>query len=64
VDDGKGLSEELPSIDSIFEIGITTTSGSGLGLYHAKNIIEKIDGKITAIPLKPNGLEIRVEVTK
>ncbi len=64
VDDGRGLSKELPSIDSMFEMGITTTYGSGLGLYHARNIIKKIDGKITAIPVKPKGMEIRVEVIR
>lgn len=64
VDDGQGLSKELPSVDSMFEMGITTTSGSGLGLYHAKNIINKIDGKITAIPIEHNGMEIRVEITR
>lgn len=64
IDDGKGLSKELPDIDSMFEMGITTTAGSGLGLYHAKNIVEKMGGKISAIPTQPNGTEIRVEVTK
>lgn len=64
IDDGKGLSDELPGVDSMFELGVTTTSGSGLGLYHVKNIVEKIDGKITAIPLEPNGMEFRIEVTK
>ncbi len=64
IDDGKGLSKELPSIDSMFEMGITTTSGSGFGLYHAKRIVESIGGKISAIPMKPKGMEIRIEVTK
>lgn len=64
VDDGQGLSEELPSIDSIFEMGMTTTNGSGLGLYHAQQIVKKFDGKIMALPVEPNGLEIRVEVTR
>ena len=64
VDDGKGLSEKLPSIDSMFEMGITTTFGSGLGLYHAQSIIKRIDGKITAIPIEPNGMEIVVEVIR
>ncbi|WP_420640920.1 ATP-binding protein [Candidatus Leptofilum sp.] len=64
IDDGNGLSDELPNADSMFELGVTTTSGSGLGLYHVKNIIEKIDGKITAIPLEPKGMEFRIEVTK
>jgi signal transduction histidine kinase len=64
IDDGKGLSKELPSVNSMFEMGITTTSGSGFGLYHAKRIVESIDGKISAIPMKPKGMEIRIEVTK
>lgn len=64
IDDGKGLSKELPSVDSMFEMGITTTSGSGFGLYHAKRIVESIGGKISAIPIKPKGMEIRIEVTK
>lgn len=64
VDDGKGLSKDLPTTDSIFEMGITTTSGSGLGLYHAKNIVENMGGKISAVPIQPNGMGIRVEVTK
>lgn len=64
LDDGKGLSKELPNADAMFEMGITTTKGSGLGLYHAKKIIEKIDGKIVAIPRQISGMEIRVEVTR
>ena len=64
VDNGKGLSSALSTIDSIFEMGITTTSGSGLGLYHAKNIVEKFGGKIMAIPGKSTGIEIRIEVTR
>jgi signal transduction histidine kinase len=45
-------------------MGITTTPGSGLGLYHAREIVERIGGKITAIPQQPHGMEIRVEVTR
>ncbi|MBU1661614.1 MAG: ATP-binding protein [Chloroflexi bacterium] len=64
IDDGKGLSKELPEIDSMFEMGITTTAGSGLGLYQAKEIAEKMGGQISAMPIQPNGMEIRVEVTR
>ncbi len=64
IDDGKGLSKDLADVDSIFEIGITTTPGSGFGLYHVKRIVEDMGGKITAIPMKPKGMEIRIEVTK
>lgn len=65
IDDGKGLSKDIPSVESMFEMGITTThGGSGFGLYHAKNIVEGMGGKISAIPMKPKGMEIRIEVTK
>ncbi|TXT27259.1 MAG: putative prophage encoded two-component system histidine kinase [Gallionellaceae bacterium] len=64
VDNGNGLSPSLDRLESMFEMGVTTTSGSGLGLYHAREIVERIGGKITAIPQQPKGMEIRVEVTR
>jgi signal transduction histidine kinase len=64
IDDGKGISRDLPSADSMFEIGVTTTTGSGFGLYHVKRIVESIGGRISSIPLKDKGMEIRIEVTK
>ncbi|WP_310452882.1 ATP-binding protein [Sulfuritalea sp.] len=64
LDDGQGLSKQLPSVDAMFDIGITTTSGSGLGLFHARKIVEEMGGKIVAIPRSPKGMEIRVEVTR
>ena len=58
-------SANLILLQSMFEMGITTTSGgSGFGLYHAKTIIEKLNGKIYAIPQEPSGMEIRVEVPR
>jgi len=63
-DNGHGLSAKLDKSESMFEMGMTTTSGSGLGLYHAREIVEKFGGKITAIPQQPKGMEIRVEVTR
>lgn len=64
VDNGNGLSGKLDNPEAMFEMGVTTTSGSGLGLYHAREIVEKIGGKITAVPQQPKGMEIRVEVTR
>jgi signal transduction histidine kinase len=64
VDDGLGLSRDLPSVDAMFEIGVTTTSGSGLGLFHAKRILEEMGGRIEAVPLSPKGMQINIEVTR
>lgn len=64
IDNGNGLSKNLDKPESMFDMGVTTTSGSGLGLYHAREIVEKIGGIITAIPQQPKGMEIRVEVTR
>ena len=63
-DDGRGLSEAIKNITDIFDPGVTTTSGSGLGLYHAREIIKDLGGQIIAIPAAPKGLEIRVELTR
>jgi signal transduction histidine kinase len=63
IDNGKGLSKKLDDPESMFEMGVTTTTGSGLGLYHTREIVEKIGGKITAIP-HAHGMEILVEVTR
>lgn len=38
-DDGEGIIEELRP--RVFDLGFTTTDGSGIGLYQAKQIIEK-----------------------
>lgn len=63
MDNGKGLSGKLENPESMFDMGVTTTSGSGLGLFHAREIVEKIGGKIIAVP-QTHGMEIRVEVTR
>ena len=40
-DDGNGLSSKIPNPSTIFEMGITTTNGSGLGLYNAAQFVQK-----------------------
>lgn len=46
-DNGNGLDEKFISIpDSIFELGVTSTDGSGIGLYTVKKSLEEIGGTI------------------
>lgn len=63
-DDGNGLSSHIDDIQSIFELGVTTTSGSGLGLFHARRIVESMDGTLNASVRKPRGLAIIMELVK
>lgn len=45
-DNGKGLTERFQP-NQLFEKGVTTTSGSGIGLSHSKQIVEELNGKIS-----------------
>jgi signal transduction histidine kinase len=63
-DDGRGISPQISGPEEMFEMGVTTTSGSGLGLYHARRIAESIDGKLSAKPRLPRGMDIRLELTR
>lgn len=59
-DDGRGISGEVGNIQDIFEMGVTTTSGSGLGLFHAKETIKSLNGDIFAVDKGSKGFEIRI----
>jgi len=43
IDDGCGLNNTIIDENSIFEMGVTTTKGSGLGLFHIKEILEEMN---------------------
>ncbi len=45
-DDGTGWPPALDPLERAFEKGVTTTNGSGLGLYHVKQVIEGLGGAI------------------
>ena len=47
-DDGIGWPQSLDPIGRVFEKGVTTTNGSGLGLYHVKQVVEELGGFIEA----------------
>ena len=47
-DNGIGWPSSLDPIDRAFEKGITTTDGSGLGLYHLRKVIEGLGGLVEA----------------
>ncbi len=47
-DNGIGWPDSLDPIDRVFEKGVTTTEGSGLGLYHLRKVIEGLGGLVEA----------------
>ncbi len=49
-DNGNGLSKDIEYPDSIFEKGVTTTKGSGLGLYFLKEIVtQDLEGEVSVV---------------
>lgn len=44
-DNGIGISKENAS--KVFDLGYTTTSGSGIGLYHVKKLLDEMGGNIS-----------------
>ena len=46
-DNGRGWDDSLQPLGSAVEKGVTTTSGSGLGLHHVKQVIEALGGVLT-----------------
>ncbi|ONF46191.1 ATP-binding protein [Methylobacterium radiotolerans] len=53
-DNGRGLDNRAVSIEKIFERGYSgSPRGSGLGLYHAKQVLEEMGGSIALDPDRP-----------
>jgi signal transduction histidine kinase len=48
IDEGDGFDPIFDDLSRIFEKGVSTTDGSGLGLYHVRQIIQAMGGEITA----------------
>lgn len=60
-DDGKGISE-ADDVDRLFDKGYTTTNGSGLGLYHVKQIVDGLGGVVRGAALEPRGFVLEIQV--
>lgn len=58
IDDGKGIEKE--NLKKIFELGYTTTGGSGIGLYQVKDIVERLNGDIIVESTKGKGTFFKI----
>lgn len=54
----KGIEKE--NLQKLFELGYTTTGGSGIGLYQAKDIVDKLNGEITVESTKGFGTTFKI----
>lgn len=63
-DDGRGISKDIIDMSEIFEFGKGfTDGGTGVGLYHIKDIVEKdFHGSVEAIPSEHKGFTLRIKV--
>jgi signal transduction histidine kinase len=57
-DDGVGIPEA--NLSRIFTLGFTTTSGSGIGLYHVKQIVTKAKGTIEVESKQAKGTTFKI----
>lgn len=64
VDDGMGVDNSITNPSRIFEKGFSTSTGSGLGLYHTKEIISEMNGTIELLTSHKLGLGLKIEVRK
>ena len=58
VDNGNGIDGSINDIESLFDFGVTTTKGSGLGLYYARKYMTELKGKIAMEPNPDKGVTI------
>lgn len=61
-DDGVGLNANITQTEKIFELGYTTTNGSGVGLAHVKKIIEDMGGTVTIDTNVKSGFKIDMRI--
>lgn len=64
IDNGEGIDESIEDISRLFEFGVTTTSGSGLGLFYAKKYMNDIKGEIDIVPNEDKGISVVLKFKK
>lgn len=63
-DNGEGVPDEIHPPERIFEKGVTTTTGSGLGLYHVRQLVESMQGSIILQSTSDSGSEFLIRIYK
>lgn len=64
-DDGNGINIPISDRHCIFDKGYTTTDGSGLGLFHVRQILGEMNGTIQIVPTEIfNKLLFEIRIVK
>lgn len=62
IDDGIGLNTHITEPEKVFELGYTTTNGSGVGLAHVRKIVEDMGGTISIDTNVKSGFKIEMRI--
>lgn len=64
-DNGNGFDEKIDDLERIFEKGFTLTDGSGLGLFHVRQVLGEMNGTISASrPVGRRGASFLIRISK
>lgn len=66
VDDGRGINPNITNVDELFEFGKGfTQTGTGVGLFHIKDIVEnKLNGKVNIVSEVNEGFTLQIRIRK
>ncbi len=66
IDDGNGINGSIKNVNELFEFGKGYTAmGTGVGLYHIKDIVEnKLGGKVSILSEPNKGFTLSIKVDK
>lgn len=62
-DNGTGLPTTIEDHESLFDLGVSRTSGSGLGLYHVRQVLGEMKGSISVSNSSNKGTTFIVRIT-
>lgn len=63
-DNGFGISDKIENKDDIFLKGVTTTFGTGLGLFHVKQLLQNMRSSISIVKTSNSGTTFEIKVYK
>lgn len=62
-DNGTGFPAGIDDPEQLFDLGVSRTQGSGLGLYHVRQALAELGGSISAVQ-QDGGAKFQVRITK